>query len=162
MSAKFFSETQAYRFIKVEEYFAHYKEWSEITKVEGAHYDDKEDVLYLDVSGKNVLQCSMLVQFLQDDTVRMRFNPTKGRKDYASQNSCSVVQDSFDELKRILDAKETFKKEKEATIGKNDKIEFVSITTFRNNNPAMRVCIEYDPFKIVIYNVSRKSPFVVW
>lgn len=157
--SKSFNNQQAYRFIKVEDYFNEYKSWEKLTTIESVDYDKDLDILTLNFTRIGGKKCSVLLYFLQDDTIRFRFNPTKVASEYGTYKSCNTNSG------RILSAKEDFPKK--FTISK-DKFQ---ITTYRKTFPALRVNVTYNTkiegyaestFVIEIFNVTKKEPFLIW
>ncbi|OCQ91122.1 alpha-glucosidase [Oscillatoriales cyanobacterium USR001] len=162
MSNQIFSEKDAYRFLKVEEYFGRYKDWEKLGAVQSHDYN--RDTKTLTLNFWNTIDskpCSMLVQFPQKDTFRLRFNPAKTPQDYAKENSCSVVGDKFEELTRLLDKQEHF----EIVVDESEQ-KVVKLLTKNNLNDQiseMKVVVKYDPFSITVSMFSpTNEEYVVW
>lgn len=156
MPNQIFSSKEAYKFLKVEEYFAKYKDWEVLDKVDSYAFNEKAKALTLNFRKRDGKPCSMLIQFPQKDTFRVRFNPRKTAPEYSSENTRSVIQDTFDDLKRLLEIKEEFQIEvKEG----NESIELV---TKARDKREMKVVVTHAPFAIKVSNLSQGEEFVVW
>ncbi|HEX3029045.1 MAG TPA: hypothetical protein VHT34_07045, partial [Clostridia bacterium] len=81
-SKRIFSNREAYRFLKVEQYFDNYKGWERLGDVKNSSFNKDTNTLTLDFIRTGNTVCSMLIQFMQSDTFRVRFNPGKMGKDY--------------------------------------------------------------------------------
>lgn len=76
MSEQIFSQYAAYRFIKVEDYFAKHTQWQTIGPALSSKFDDS--TLTLEVIFKiNGQKAALKMEFIDDDIFRLRFNPTK-------------------------------------------------------------------------------------
>ncbi|MBD1939369.1 TIM-barrel domain-containing protein [Microcoleus sp. FACHB-68] len=170
------SNSHSYRFVKVEEYFADYKKWHKLEKAVSASFDQENKTLIIEfdnIDGEAGKRCSMLLQFLQKDIFRVRFNPLKTADDYTSKNTRSVVQDTFEDLRTILESQEPFFIEKNE-LEYEDRIELVTKSEDENYKEngiiwlEMKVVITYNPFKIQVFNYTNKynpgkqEAFKVW
>lgn len=164
------SKNHSYRFVKVEEYFADYKKWQKLERASFASFDKDKNTLTIafdNIDGEAGKSCFMLLQFLQKDIFRTRFNPLKTADEYTSQNTRSVVQDTYEELTRILEAKNPF------SIKPNPLENAIEIVTYEEKQPspkkqAMKVVVTYNPFRIEVFNYTNKhnsdeqEAFKVW
>jgi hypothetical protein len=76
MSKQIFSQSKAYRFIKVCEYFKDYKQWQTLGPAIGSSFDEMSLTLNLTFSVNGQNAC-LKMEFIDDDIFRLRFNPTK-------------------------------------------------------------------------------------
>jgi alpha-glucosidase len=163
-SKKIFTNREAYRFLKVEQYFYRYKEWEKLGDCKKSSFNKDSNTLTLDFIRADNALCSMLIQFMQSDTFRVRFNPGKMGKDYIGKNSRTVVQDTTDDLIRILYEKENFQIDVNDL---NEKQGVEMITKIRDESgnftqPVMKVEVNFAPFSIKAYNYIDKVEFLVW
>ena len=155
MSNVIFSENDAYKFLKVEEYFGRYKEWEKLGAVQSHSFDATSKTLTLTFSNSDGKPCSMLIQFPQKDTFRLRFNPGKTTYDLAT--SPSIMLKSYQDLTRLLDSSESFKIDvKDAS----NSIELVTKTD--NDLPEMKVVINHEPFSITVSMFAPNEEYIVW
>jgi alpha-glucosidase len=157
MSNVIFSENDAYKFLKVEEYFGRYKEWEKLGAVQSHSFDASSRTLILNFSNSNGKPCSMVIQFPQKDTFRLRFNPSKAAQDYAQGNSPSVMLKTFQDLTRLLDSKEYF--EMDVTDASNS---IQLVTKAQDNQPEMKVVVNHQPFSITVYMFAPHEEYIVW
>lgn len=152
-----FSEQEAFHFLKVEEYFDHYKDWSTLGEVVGHVFDAEYNSLSLEFAMESGKHCCVLLQFPAKNTMRFRFNPNKSS--YSDVNGRSVVQDSFRGLMKLLEQNEKF------SIETNDTGNSIELQTRDSNGKvAMKVLVGLAPFSISVYRLSDKSGhfFAVW
>jgi alpha-glucosidase len=156
MSSKIFSDKEVFRFLKVEQYFSRYQEWDAIDRVNDHTFDSDSKSLKLEFTRRDGNPCSLFIQFPQKDTFRVRFNP--GKTDYSAKNTRSVIQDSFDDLMRLLrEYKEDFRIEATENDGS------IEVTTkSEDGKPEMKVAVGFDPFTVEVINLSQGAPFGVW
>ncbi|MFN9901390.1 MAG: hypothetical protein ACK55Z_21935, partial [bacterium] len=109
MSQPFFSANDAYRFIKVEDYFAKFRKWERLNEVQSHSFDPNRQLLTLDFVKADGKKCFLLLQFFQKDTFRVRFHPGYESPDqYPTENSRAVVMDQAEELRTVLRKDEGF------------------------------------------------------
>jgi alpha-glucosidase len=153
--------SNVYKFVKVEEYFKDIKSWQTLKKVSSYQYIDTEQTLVLEFQNSHGNTCAMLLQFVQNDTFRIRFNPKKTREDYSDQNTRAVVQNTFAQLK---DAAQ--QGDEKFYIVYEDKSGHGCILTTKkqqNDEAVMQVILTTDPFKIEVINCEPDgSNFKVW
>lgn len=103
----------------------------------------------------------MLIQFVQNDTFRVRFNPKKLDENYTRQNTRSVVRDNFADLKRGAQ-----QGDEQFYIDYQDKGGHGCVLTTKkqqNNEAVMKVVITKDTFKIEALNCEPDgSDLKVW
>lgn len=157
MTTPIFSSRDAYRFIKVEQYFERYKEWVRLESVVDHAFDASSDTLTLNFIKSDGKPCAMLIQFPRKDAFRVRFNPGKTAADYPAGNTRSVVQDTFDALKRLIRSTDNFQI---VTQDSGDRIELT--TRGEDQSPEMKVVVTHRPFSIQVFNVSQGEAFIVW
>jgi alpha-glucosidase len=151
-----FSEDQAYRFLKVEEFFQNYKSWSSLIKA--ASYSFSEDNYSLTVSlfEEDEDACCMTLYFPFKNTMWVRYHPTQ--KVYSSANSRAIVQDNYDDLFKFLKEKENFTVET-----KENKNNIDLLTRDNNNQPVMKVSVVLDPLSISVYKFEdKKTCHPIW
>jgi len=160
MSNGIFSANDAYRFIKVEDYFSRYKEWEKLEKVTSHFFDPNRERLSLNFTKADGKNCCLLIQFIQKDTFRVRFNPSyESGEQYTTANTRSVVMDTFEELRTVLQTDENFN----VTInGNNQQIEL--ITQGSDNYPSLKMVVKFNPFVIEVFGFSTETNdyFRVW
>ncbi|MGB3636814.1 MAG: TIM-barrel domain-containing protein, partial [Rivularia sp. (in: cyanobacteria)] len=156
------SKNHSYRFVKVEEYFADYKKWQKLERVVApARFDSENKTLIIEfdnINGKSAQSCTMLLQLVQKNIFRVRFNPDPETY-YCPKNIPSVVHSELKHLRTTLEEQEPFSVSKEDL---EDRIELV--TKFneygdKNFRQAMKVVVTYDPFKIEVFNYTNKHHF---
>lgn len=162
------SKFHCYRFVKVEEYFADYKKWQKLESSVSAFFDSTSQILTIEfdnIDGQ-AGKCAMLLQFVQKNIFRLRFNPKKTAGSYTSKNTASVVQDNFEDLRTVLREEEPFSVE-----SKEDEYGIELVTKYDEYGTltqAMKVVVTYAPFKIEVFNYSNKhnpaeqEAFKVW
>lgn len=159
MSNVIFSENDAYKFLKVEEYFGNYKEWGKLDTVQSHSFDATAKTLTLNFSNSNGKPCSMLIQFPQKDTFRLRFNPGKASQDYGQGNSPSIMLKTFQDLTRLLDSNEHFHIDVKDD---SNSIELVTKAGDGDNKPEMKVVVNHQPFSITVYMFAPHEEYIVW
>jgi len=161
MSNQFFSENDAYKFLTVEQYFDRYKEWERLGEVKSHEFDADLKTLTLNFSKSDGNPCSMLIQFPQKDTFRLRFNPGKKAEDYPEENSPSVILNTFTDLTRLLDQREHF--EIDVTYTSNS-IQLVTKPQDDDTNDRreMKVVVNYKPFSITVSKFAPHEEYIVW
>jgi alpha-glucosidase len=98
----------AYRFVKVEDFFQDYRTWPSITGLSSWSYDAAEKALVLTLTRSDGGQADALIQFLQLNMARLRFNPAKKASDYSPQNTRTIVMDTMDERRLAMEATHPF------------------------------------------------------
>lgn len=164
VSKRIFSNREAYRFLKVEQYFERYKEWERLGDVKSSSYNKNSNTLTLDFIRMDNTMCSMLIQFIQNDTFRVCFNPGKMGKDYTDINTRTVVQDTTEKLMLILKEKESFQIDVKELAGKKGT-EMVTRVMDESGSlvkPVMKVEVGNSPFSIKVYNYIDNEEFLVW
>lgn len=162
MSNQIFDQRDAYRFLTVEEYFGSYKDWTRLGAVQSHYYNPNSKTLTLNFKNSDDQPCSMIMQFPQKDTFRLRFNPVKTADDYAKENSRSVVGNKFEDLTRLLDSQEHFE------IVDESQPNVVKLSTKKDSSdriPEMKVVINYNPFSITVSMFGLSHPheeYIVW
>lgn len=157
MTNQIFSSKDAYKFVKVDHFFDRYKEWELLAKAASHSFEQTEKSLTLDFIKNDGTPCSMLIQFPQKDTFRVRFNPGKKAEDYPANNTRSVVQDTFDDLKRLLETKEVFNFDV-----KDGSKSIELVTAGEDKQPVMKMVVNFEPFAIEVFNLSQGEDFLVW
>ena len=157
MASSSFSNTKAFKFLKVEECFNGYEGWEKLDIVTSHNFDNQTETLSLNFSKEDTAICSALIQFPRKDTFRLRFNPGKVGTDYSAQNTRSVVQDTFDDLRRLQESVANFKVEVQDETGA-----IQVITKDENNSAVMKLQITLSPFNIQAFNLSQGEAFMIW
>jgi alpha-glucosidase len=150
-----------YKFIKVEDYFRDYKNWQKLDEVASHFFDADTKTLVLQFNKSDTTPCVMLIQFIQKNTFRLRFNPSKtSADDFSSKNNnCTLATDTFDQMRLMLEEGELFKLNFAEQTG-NDRS--LVITTSVDNQPFMKMVVTYAPFQITMFNCSDGQSFQVW
>lgn len=157
MSSSIFSADQTYRFLKVEEYFARFKEWDKLVKANSHSFDQTAENLIIDFTKSDGSLCSIVIHFLQKDAFRFRFNPNKHASQHTTQNTRSIAINNLAQLKQSL------KDEKHFTVVANeigDGIEL--ITKGADNHASLKMLVKHDPFDIQVFKVEEEEEFLVW
>ena len=158
MSNTNFSANNPYQFLKVEDYFSHYKEWDKLQVVTSHDFDQDTGTLSLNFTKPDGNTCSLIIQFIQKDTFRVRFNPNKVSSEYATYNTRHVVMDTFEEL-RIL-----FKTENDFNVSIQEQSEEIKLVTQGpDDHPSLKMVVTFNPFVIEVFSFStRGEKFRVW
>lgn len=142
--------SNVYKFLKVEEYFGRYKEWDKLGSVESHSFNEKTLTLnFKKVDGSN---CVMLIQCVQNDTFRVRFNPTKSKADEYCNVSHLLDKRNFDLEDEEL--KENFIFDVDCKEG-TDQIVLTTKSEF--NTIKMQVVVTKAPFGIKVFNISDSN-----
>jgi alpha-glucosidase len=153
-----FSANAPYKFIKVEDYFCDYQKWEKLEKVKDASFDQTSQTLSLNFTKADGNVCTAVIQFIQKDTFRLRFNPSKKSfQEYTTQNTRSVVMDSFEDLQEVLKTEASFTVDTEAKSG-----QIVLTTRGDDNHPSFKMVVMFDPFVIEVFSISTEKEFRVW
>ncbi|MBE9080403.1 alpha-glucosidase [Romeria aff. gracilis LEGE 07310] len=158
MPSSIFSADDAYKFIKVEDYFSRYKEWEKLETVASYTFDPDSETFALNFKKSNGDTCSALIQFVQKDTFRFRFNPNNKPADYTQSNTSSIIMDDFESIKKHLETKNDFKVTATET---SDGIEIIT-RGGPEEDPSLKMVITFSPFNIEVFNVSEAEVFKVW
>lgn len=158
MSNQIFSADDAYKFLKVEDYFFRYKEWEKLENVTSHSFDQKNEYLSLNFTKADGKNCCLLIQFIQKDTFRVRFNPSyEFSEQYTAANTRAVVMDTFEELRTVLKTNENFSVAMQES---GQQIEL--ITQDSDDHPSLKMVVKLDPFVIEVFSVSTGNEFRVW
>jgi alpha-glucosidase len=161
MSNDIFSTAQAYRFIKVEDYFSRYKEWQTLGKVVSHRLDIAEKTLILEFQKSDGQICAMLIQFLQQDIFRVRFRVDKKAGDYTDHNTRSAVRDTFKELREFLEERRGAFQTNMVKEVAGERVEVM--TEGAHDKPTMHIIITYEPFQIEVMHCSKDGKVLrVW
>ncbi len=148
-----------YKFLRVEDYFEGYKNWNVLDQVVSHNFDGKI-TLSLTFQRSDAQNCTMLIQFLRRDIVRVRFNPNNAEaRHFTSQNTRTVVQDTLNELLEILDDVTVEYKEQ---VEPNGNRTLHLTTKGQDNKPFMEVVVGCNPFYIKIMKYAGDQAFQVW
>ncbi|MDJ0597187.1 MAG: glycoside hydrolase family 31 protein [Pleurocapsa sp. MO_226.B13] len=172
MSNSIFSADDAYKFLKVEEYFARYKEWEKLEKVtsHSLYLDESDDkALTFDFEKSDGQKCTMLIQFLQQDIFRLRFRPDKnptGGNPYTDINTRSAVTNTFKELRKFLEAARGSFSIQENQVSEQ-KFEFITNpaldSPIAKSKPSLKLVVNYNPFTLeVFHRFNDGREFRVW
>lgn len=141
-----------YKFLKVEEYFGRYQEWDKLGAVEGHSFDKDKKTLSLNFSKAGGGNCVMLIQCVQNDTFRVRFNPTKSKVDQYSDVSHLLEKANFDLEDEELKQNFIFDVDCKEANGQ------IVLTTKSQYNPiVMKVVVTIAPFGIKVFNISESN-----
>ncbi|WPD21641.1 MAG: glycoside hydrolase family 31 protein [Candidatus Electrothrix scaldis] len=163
-----FSEQEAYKFLKVEEYFSRYKEWETLTTVDSYTYDKKLKALTLKFKRGDGQACSMRIYCLHQDIFRIRFNPGGAfEENDKNSNSRSIICDTVSDLQKVLQARkgefQLALSEGTVTEGKYEGCKKLDLTTKdKDKQPVQQMTIILNPFVIQVSSFSAGTPFPVW
>lgn len=158
MPNSIFSPNDAYKFLKVEDYFSRYKEWEKLEVVTSHNFDQATETLSLNFTKPDGNICSAIIQFIQKDTFRFRFNPNKQSSEYTISNTRSIAMDSFEALKTTLKSENGF----DVGILTENSEGITLLTKGSDNHPSLKMAITYNPFVIEVFSVSTEEEFRVW
>ena len=77
----------AAKFLKVEEFFEGYQGWGKVTTLNSCVLDGARKALKLVLNHDNGTTSNALLQFVQRDTLRVRWNPVEGPHVYSANNT---------------------------------------------------------------------------
>lgn len=160
MLNEIFAANDAYKFLKVEDYFYRYKEWEKLEKVTSHSFDQDSERLSLKFTKADGRNCCLLIQFIQKDTFRVRFNPGyESGEQYPTENTRSVVMDSIEELRTVLKASENFQVSIQEN---NEQVELKTQGT--DDHPSLKMVVKFNPFVIEVFGFSTETNdyFRVW
>jgi alpha-glucosidase len=153
--------SNVYKFVTVEEFFKDLNSWETLKKVSSLQYKRDEQTLVLEFQKNDGSVCAMLLQFVQNDTFRVRFNPKKSQKDYTNNNTRSILKATFTQLKA-----EAQQGDEQFIIDYQDKGSQGCLLTTKkkqNNEAVMQVRVTNNPFKIEVINCEPDgTSFKVW
>jgi len=141
-------ENNPYRFVKVEDFFRNYEDWSKLDtvttwKLDNDPKSDKYQTISLVFGQAN---CTLLIQIMGRHSFRVRFNPGKHKiEDYSSNNTRAVVLNTYTELKKVVE-KNNF------NIRCTEKQSEIIVTTEYNGQNFLRMNIQRSPFTMAVYN----------
>ena len=147
---------EAFKFVKVEEFFKDYPIWNTVDAVVSHTYNKKARQLALSCRTSEGTTALVLLHFPRKDTVRLRFHPGKSvPEEFLMQNTRSIVMDRFEELHALHDATQPF------TIDSTGDADHVEILT-RTTKPFMKVVVSFAPFQIEVFKFNAQGiPFPV-
>lgn len=151
--------SSTYRFVRVENYFKDHQSWSRLDAVSSYSFDAAAKTLALLFSPAGGRTCALLVQFLQPDTFRVRFNPGKSSpSDYTPKNTRTVVMDTFRELREELgdfSVSLTTQQSGGATV--------LRLTTSDpEGGPTLTLQVATAPFRMSVYRGAAGDDTPVW
>ena len=170
MSNEIFPSDRVYKFLKVEEYFDRYKEWEKLEKVISYSFDEKTKTLSLEFNKSEGGKCLMLLQFPQNDTFRVRFNPAKSAKsEYQSSNTHLLATQGFDhpndQEKAVSELGTTLTQLHKFDLSCKEEGGQIKLTTkekTKYNEIQMKVVVTKNPFRIEVFNSSHGEEYKVW
>ncbi|MEQ9668948.1 TIM-barrel domain-containing protein [Coleofasciculus sp. G2-EDA-02] len=152
MSNEIFPSHRVYKFLKVEEYFGRYKEWDKLGSAISHSFEATLNTLSLTFKKGDGSDCLMLIQILQNDTLRVRFNPKKSTEGEYSLLDHLLENRNFDETDEELIKNLLF--DIDYTEGNGQ----VVLTTKSEHNPVvMKVVVTLAPFGIKVFNNSTSN-----
>lgn len=152
MSKEIFPSDRVYKFLKVEEYFERYKEWDRLGAVESHFFDGDKKTLSLNFKKVDGSNCVMSIECVQNDTFRVRFNPTKSTADQYSDVSHLLDKHDFDLSDEELAQNFIFDVDCKEANG-----QIVLTTNSAYNSLKMQVVVTRAPFGIKVFNVSDSN-----
>ena len=149
----------AAKFLKVEEFFEGYQGWGKVTTLNSCVLDGARKALKLVLNHDNGTTSNALLQFVQRDTLRVRWNPVEGPHVYSANNTRCVVMDTMEELQAVL--------------AESEPVEVQPVggaaggrVGVQSRGPDgviyMKVLIERDPFQITVYACDTGTDVKVW
>lgn len=152
MSNEIFPSHRVYKFLKVEEYFGRYKEWDKLGSAISHSFEATLNTLSLKFKKADGSDCLMLIQILQNDTLRVRFNPKKSTEAEYSTLTHLLENRNFDTTDEELIKNLLFDVEYIEGNGQ------VVLKTKSDHNPVvMEVVVTLDPFGIKVFNNSTSN-----
>ncbi len=152
MSNEIFPSHRVYKFLKVEEYFGRYKEWDKLDSVISHSLNKSKKTLSLKFKKGDGSDCLMLVQVIQNDTLRVRFNPTKSKEEDYSSFTHLVENRDFDQTDEELSKNLIFDIDYQEENG-----QLILITKSDSNPIVMKVVVTLNPFGIKVFNTSTSN-----
>ncbi|NER38426.1 MAG: alpha-glucosidase [Oscillatoria sp. SIO1A7] len=148
MPSDIFPSYRVYKFLKAEEYFGQYQQWDKLGAAKNPSFNGKYTLsLTFDKAGGG--ESLMLIQFPQNDVLRVRFNPNKSAAgDYAPSHLVGNVDDP------------ELVKNRERTVTYKENGNQLVLTASNPNDPKslkMEVVITLDPFGIKVFNKSGSN-----
>ncbi len=151
--------SSTYRFVRVEKYFKDYQSWEKLDAASSYSFDAAAKTLALLFSRPGGGSCALLVQFLQPDTFRVRFNPAKSAaSDYTPQNTRTVVMDTFRELREKLGDFPVTMTEQGSGAAKVLRL----TTASPSGGAALRLDVAFAPFRMSVYRGAPGEAAPVW
>jgi hypothetical protein len=159
-----------YTFVKVEDFFSSSTTWPILDKVVSHQYDPETYTLTLNLqkSSDPSDTCVMQLLFLQQNLFRVRINPGKLSPDeFTRANTRTIVQDTLDDLRRILEEGLPFEVDYRPPTNAGDPVVLVtrpltapgSSTTVENSTrPNMWVYIDLQPLRISVWDSNARPP----
>src|SRR5215469_5228928 len=95
--------TTAYRFVKVEEFFEGYRDWTSVSSMKSWDINAAGKTVGLELTNSDGTSSAALIQFFQANIFRFRFAPYKETTAFTHSNTRSIVMDTVDELMRELE-----------------------------------------------------------
>ncbi|MEL7406795.1 MAG: TIM-barrel domain-containing protein, partial [Cyanobacteria bacterium J06558_2] len=149
MTNDIFPSDRIYKFLKVEEYFARYNEWSRLGTAASATFSEDEKTLSIQFTRNDGQTCTMLLQVVQNDTLRVRFNPNKSTKEQYS-NSTRLI-----DRRKLNDTNPQTSESRSYEVDCQQTSKRFTLSTSSQSNPLlMKVVITLKPFQIQVYNNS--------
>ncbi len=159
-SSQIFSEEEAYKFLKVEQYFSNYKDWATLGAVDSHTFHEESKSLTLNFTGSDGNACSMCIYFLHKDIFRVRFNPEEAAAGSEKDpNSRSVICDTVGELQDVLEKR---KGKFQLVLTEDSKKVELTTTGADKKQLAQRVIVTFAPFRMQVFSFSEGKPFLVW
>jgi len=161
-----------YTFVKVEDFFSSSTNWSTLNKVVSHQYDPDTYTLTLNLQKSSDPNdtCAMQLLFLQQNLFRVRINPGKlSADDFARRNTRTIVQDTTDDLRRILEERLPFKVDYIADAGPSGGNKIILTTsamsavadsgssTSAETRPIITVEIDRYPLRISVYDARPRN-----
>lgn len=157
MPSSIFASDQAYKFLKVEDYFSRYQEWEKLIKAVAHRFDPDTESLSIDFLRDDGAICSVVIHFLQKDTFRFRFNPLKDASQYTEQNTRSIAISNLPQMKQSL------KDEKHFTVVAHELSDGIELITHGVDGQAsLKLIVRHEPFDIQVFSVATEETFLVW
>ena len=147
MPNEIFPSDRVYKFLKVEEYFGRYQEWDKLRSAVGYSFNKDGKTLSLKFKKADGSDCLMLIEVLQNDTLRVRFNPTKSTEGEYSSFTHLLEHRDFDSADEEIRQQYIFDLDCKEGNG-----QVVLTTKSESNSIIMQVVVTLAPFDIKVFN----------
>ena len=163
-------DSDPYTFVTVEKFFSSSSIWPTLNKVVSHKYDPNTYTLTLNLQKSSDPNdtCAMQLLFLQQNLFRVRINPGKlSADDFARNNTRNIVQDTIDDLRRILEERLPFSVSGYnpyagpstgnvivLTTSAGTAVTNPASSTSAETRPVMRVVIDLEPLRISVFDAA--------
>jgi len=156
-----------YSFVKGGDFFGPCGGWPTLNTVLGHDWDEKKLTLTLKLQRPDQPDgepCLMQLLLLQQNLFRVRINPKHLREDdFTRTNTRTIVQDSFDDLRRILEDRLPFTvkfvpEAAQLVLTTHSQItESLSRSCSSETRPTLRIIVDLAPLQITVFDCSAPA-----